>query len=366
MIPIFEPVFEGSERDYLMSCIDTGWISSQGAFIEKFENAFAAYCGMPVGVSSSNCTTALHLSLVALDVGPGDDVICPDLTFIAPANMIALCGARPVLVDVETDTWAIDPARLENAITSKTKAVIVVHPFGHVADMNPIMEICDRRGIPVIEDVAEAPGAYYKDRMAGSFGVMSCFSFFANKIMTTGEGGMILTRDPDLEERLRIFRDHGMSRERRYHHVVAGYNYRMTNMQAAIGLGQLERLDAILERRAFQDAQYRRRLTEGGLTYRPVHADCRPVHWLATVTLNDAADRDPLLAHMKDNGIDCRQMVFPVHEAVPYQDANDAADYPVAISISHRSLHLPSGLGLSDQDVDRICDLVIDWTAARG
>ncbi|MEQ8228925.1 MAG: DegT/DnrJ/EryC1/StrS family aminotransferase [Rhodospirillales bacterium] len=365
MIPIFEPVFEGAERDYLMSCIDTGWISSQGAYIEKFEAAFAEYCGMPAGVSTSSCTTALHLALVALDVGPSDEVICPDLTFIAPANMIALCGARPVLVDVEADTWAIDPARLENAITPRTKAVIVVHPFGHVADMDPIMEICERHAIPVIEDVAEAPGAFYKDHMAGSFGVLSCFSFFANKIMTTGEGGMILTRDSDLEKRLRIYRDHGMSRERRYHHIVAGYNYRMTNMQAAVGLGQLERMDTILARRTMQDTQYRQRLTDGGLSYRPVRANCRPVHWLATITLNDAADRDPLLAHLKDNAIDGRQMVFPVHEAVPYANTNDPADFPIATSISHRSLHLPSGMGLSSEDVDHVCNLVIDWVAAR-
>tara|TARA_R110001592_G_scaffold57277_1_gene174134 strand:+ start:10929 stop:12032 length:1104 start_codon:yes stop_codon:yes gene_type:complete len=365
MIPIFEPVFEGAERDYLMSCIDTGWISSQGAYIEKFEAAFAEYCGMPMGVSASSCTTALHLALVALDIGPGDEVLCPDLTFIAPANMIALTGARPVLVDVEPDTWAIDPAGMTEKISDKTKAAIIVHPFGHLADMDPIMEICNRRGISVIEDVAEAPGAFYKNRMAGTFGALSCFSFFANKIMTTGEGGMVLTRDADLDKRLRTFRDHGMSRERRYHHIVAGYNYRMTNMQAAVGLGQLERLDATLEHRALQDAQYRQRLTNGGLAYRPVRADCRSVHWLATVTLDDAADRDPLLAYLKDNGVDGRQMVFPVHEAIPYADANDPAAFPVATAVSHRSLHLPSGTGLSAEDVGRVCDLVIDWVAER-
>ena len=365
MIPIFKPLFEGKEREYLLSCIDSGWISSQGTLIEQFEAAFAAWNDMPIGVATSNCTTALHLALVTLGIGTGDEVLCPDLTFIAPANMIALCGATPVLVDVEPDSWAIDPARIEERITDRTKALIVVHPFGHVADMAPIMEICDRRGIPVIEDVAEAPGALYHGRKAGTFGVMSCYSFFANKIMTTGEGGIVLTRDPDLETRLRTYRDHGMSRDRRYYHIVAGYNYRMTNMQAAVGLAQLERLDAIIESRAAQDAYYRQRLTEGGLAYRPVSAFCRPVHWLTTITLRNAGGRDQLLEHLKENGIDARQMVFPVHEAVPYADANRASDFPVATSVSHRSLHLPSGTGLSREDIDRVCDTVIAWAAAH-
>ena len=366
MIPIFEPLFSGNERDYLLSCVDSGWISSQGAFIEDFEQAFAAYNSMPIGIATSNCTTALHLALVALGIGPGDEVICPDLTFIAPVNMVALCGARPVLVDVEEGSWAINPNLIEEKISSKTKALIVVHPFGHTADMARIMEICSCHGIPVIEDVAEAPAATCDGVTAGTFGIMSCYSFFANKIMTTGEGGMILTQDPNLEKRLRIYRDHGMSREKRYVHVVAGFNYRMTNMQAAIGLAQLEGLDDILARRAVQDAHYRRRLAEaddGRLSCRPILPYCRPVHWLTTVTLRDIEMRDPLLAFLKDNGIDSRQMVNPVHEAVPYADDNDPSHFPVSRSLSSRSLHLPSGTDLQPDLIDRICDLVLDWTA---
>ncbi|MEP0338299.1 MAG: DegT/DnrJ/EryC1/StrS family aminotransferase [Alphaproteobacteria bacterium] len=368
MIPIFEPKFDGNEREYLMSCIDSGWISSQGKFIEQFESSFAAQSDMPIGVATSNCTTALHLALVSLGIGPGDEVICPDLTFIAPINMVALCGATPVLIDIESDSWAIDPDLIEARITEKTKALIVVHPFGHTADMTRIMEICDRRSIPVIEDVAEAPRALCNGQVAGSFGVMSCYSFFANKIMTTGEGGIVLTKDPDLETRLRTYRDHGMSREKRYFHIVAGYNYRMTNMQAAVGLAQLERLDDILMCRHAQDMQYRNRLAAGSshLTYRPVLGYCQPVHWLATITLQNAEQRTALLTHLSDNGIDGRQMVFPVHEAVPYVQGARPEDYPVATSISHRSLHLPSGTGLSEAQVDEICDLVLEWVTAHG
>jgi perosamine synthetase len=372
MIPIFEPEFTGKERDYLLDCIDSGWISSQGRYILDFEAAFAARAGMPFGVAVSNCTTALHLALVALGVGPGDEVLCPDLTFIAPANMIALTGATPVLVDVEPVGWGLDPARMEEKITPRTKAVVVVHAFGHVADMGPILALAARHGLKVVEDVAEAPDALWIDpatgdrRVAGSMGDASCYSFFANKIMTTGEGGMVLCRDAALDKALRIHRDHGMSREQRYVHEVIGFNYRMTNMQAAIGLGQLERMDDIQARRSAQEAHYRRRFAAcAKLANRPVAEWCQPVHWLTTVTLPDPALRAPLMAHLRENGVEPRPMIFPVHEAAPYVAANDPADFPVSRAISYASVHLPSANGLSAADIDRICDLVIDWVEAN-
>lgn len=366
MIPIFEPSFGRKEREYLTSCIDTGWISSQGRFIGEFEAAFADTAGMPFGVATSSCTTALHLALVALGIAPGDEVICPDLTFIAPANMIALCGATPVLVDVEPDSWALDPNLIEAKIGPKTKALVVVHPFGHSADMDPIMKICARHGVPVIEDVAEAPGATYRGQTVGSFGVMSCYSFFANKIMTTGEGGIVLTRDRDLDTKLRVLRDHGMSREKRYVHVAAGFNYRMTNMQAAVGLGQLERLDDILERRRRQEDHYRRRLSgHSRVRFRPVRDYCQHVHWMTTATLQDIGGRDALLAHLAARGIDARQMIFPIHEAVPYAATNDPDQFPVTMAVSHGSFHLPSGLDLKPETIDMICDEVLEWVAAQ-
>lgn len=366
MIPIFEPHFAGNESRYLSDCIETGWISSQGKFITDFEAAFAARHAMPHGVATSNCTTALHLALLALDIGPGDEVLCPDLTFIAPANMIKLTGAKAVLVDVEQDTWAIDPRDMARRITEKTKAVIVVHPFGHAADMDPILELAKEHGLKVVEDVAEAPGGAYKGKALGTLGDASCYSFFANKVITSGEGGIVMARDAELDEKLRVLRDHGMSRSRRYVHEVAGFNYRMTNMQAAVALAQLEKFDEILTRRAEQDAQYRTRFAASDkAAYRPFAEWCAPVHWMSTITLRDENLRDPLLDHMKTRGIDCRQMIFPVHFAAPFQDENDRDDFPVTRSISLRSLHLPSSTALEADTVDRICDTVLEWLEAN-
>ncbi len=366
MIPIFEPEFGDNERVYLNECIETGWVSSQGRFIAEFEARFASRANVPFGVATSNCTTALHVALVALGIGPGDEVVCPDLTFIAPANMVRLTGATPVLVDVEPESWCLDPIRFSEAVTSHTKAVIVVHAFGHVADMDPILAIAREHDLRVIEDVAEAPDALYKGRVAGAFGDAACYSFFGNKIMTTGEGGIVLCRDEGLDHRLRVLRDHGMSRERRYHHVALGFNYRMTNMQAAVGLGQLERLDDIHSRRKVQADRYAACFEEASnVRWRPVLDYCQPVHWLSTISLRRAALRDPLLTHLKENGIDGRAMVNPVHRAEHY-----LADYanihtPVSNDVSARSLHLPSGTGLGPDLIDRVADTVLAWLAAN-
>jgi len=362
MIPIFEPSLTYLERRYLMQAIDSGWISSQGEFIQRFERAFAELHDMPHSVACSNCTTALHLALDVLGVGQGDEVLCPDLTFIAPANMIRLTGAKAVLVDVEPGSWGIDPNKMAAKITSRTKAVIVVHPFGHSADMDPIMELARIHGLKVVEDVAEAPGGRYKGRLLGTFGDLSCYSFFANKIVSTGEGGMVMTRDPDLDKALRVRRDHGMSRERKYVHEVVGFNYRMTNMQAAIGVAQIERFKGILEHRASQAALYELLLgASGKLTWRPMMSWCSPVHWLATISLRRQELRDLLLQNLREQGIDCRQMVYPVHMAAPYAEANAPVDFPVSCDVSLRSLHLPSSTDLPTADVERICGAVLAW-----
>ena len=362
MIPIFEPVFEGREREFLRECIETGWISSQGRFIGEFETAFARRCGMPFAVATSSCTTALHLALDALGIGDGDEVLCPDLTFIAPANMIRLTGATPVLVDVDPTSWGMDPAAMRAALTPRTRAMIVVHAFGHPADMDPILAVAQERGLKVIEDVAEAPDALYKGRPVGTFGDAACYSFFANKIMTTGEGGMVTCRDAALDKTLRILRDHGMSREQRYVHILPGYNYRMTNMQAAVGLAQLEQLDDIHARRNDQAAQYANRFKNNlHVTWRPTADWCRPVHWLATITLRRAELRDPLLTHLKDRGIEGRPMIFPIHMAEQFKKNGGPDATPVATSISLRSLHLPSSTNLTPEAVNAVADEVLAW-----
>jgi perosamine synthetase len=362
MIPIFEPYLKGNEQKYLTQAIESGWISSQGDYITQFETLFATQNGMPFGVATNSCTTALHLALVALEIGPGDEVLCPNLSFIAPINMVALTGAKPILVDVEPNSWAIDPTLLDAAITDKTKAIIVVHPFGHAADMDPILTIAQHHGLLVIEDVAEAQYGCYKGKRLGTFGNMSCFSFFANKIMTTGEGGMVLSNTKELDKELRIFRDHGMSREKRYLHIVKGYNYRMTNMQAAVGLGQLEYLSTIQQLRANQKNLYKKRfIANSKITFRPVANWCEDVHWLTTISLPNAELRDPLINHLKESEIDSRPMVFPIHQALPYQEDYDKLNFPVARDISYRSLHLPSSTGLSVDNIEKICDYVLEW-----
>lgn len=367
MIPIYSPSFNKEEKENLLECIDTGWISSQGNLIEKFECDFASWNKMQYGVTTSSCTSALHLALVALGVGKGDEVICPDLTFIAPANMICLAGALPVLVDVNAVNWGIDPAKLEEKITIKTKAIIVVHAFGHSADMDPILAIAKKYNLYVIEDVAEAPGAMYKNNMVGTMGDVACYSFFANKIMTTGEGGMVLSNSASIDKQLRIYRDHGMSREKRYVHVVVGFNYRMTNMQAAVGVGQLQHLDQVLIKRNNQENIYKKLFADSEkITWRPKEDWCKTVHWMSTITLQSEELRNPLLEHMQSKEIDCRQMIYPVHMADPYKDNNDTNEFPVSKSISLRSLHLPSSLDLKEDEQIRIADIVRNWIEKNG
>jgi perosamine synthetase len=362
MIPIFEPLLQGNEKKYVAQCLETGWISSQGEFITKFEEQFAAYHGMKQAIVTSNCTTALHISLKALGIGYGDEVICPDLTFIAPANMIVLSGAKLVLVDIDPQTLAIDPTQLESKITDRTKAIIVVHQFGHAAPMDEIMAIAAKHRLRIIEDNAESLGGKYKGKLLGTIGDISCSSFFANKIITSGEGGAILTNDGEIAEKCRIFRDHGMSRQVRYKHVDLGYNYRMTNMQAAVGLAQLERLDEILTLRKDQMELYYKLLDNvPGITLRPFQDWCEPVHWLMTLTLDKKYNRDEFLQYMKTQDIDCRQMINPVHRADHFANEYDDADFPNAIRISTQSAHLPCSTHLREEQIEHIANNVKDF-----
>ncbi len=365
-IPIFEPFLSGNERAYLIEAIDTGWISSQGPFITRFENEFAAYHGLAHAVACSNCTTALHMALLAAGVGPGDEVLCPDLTFISPANMILLTGAKPVLVDIESEGFNIDPALMERKITPNTKAVIVVHQFGHAADMDRICAIAKQHNLVVIEDVAEAIGGRYKGRMLGTIGDMACYSMFGNKIITTGEGGVVITNNSAYDRSLRVLRDHGMTPGRKYHHERLGFNYRLTNLQAAIGLGQLERLDEIIARRAAVADRYARRFANAsGLRWRPNLDYSENVFWLATITLARAEWREPLMEHLLQRGVEPRPMIFPVHFATYLGYDRDTEEFPVAADISLRSMHLPSSTALTQVDVDRVCDAVLEWTSRQ-
>jgi perosamine synthetase len=359
MIPIFEPFLHGNEKKYLMDCIDSTWISSQGKYITEFEKSVASYHGVKYGIATSNCTTALHLALKALGIGPGDEVICPDLTFIAPANMILLSGAKLQLVDVDSDTLALDVNKLEAAIGPRTKAIIVVHQFGHAAPMDEIMAIANKFSIMVIEDNAESIGGKYKGKLLGTFGDITCFSFFGNKVITSGEGGALITNNQKLAIKCKELRDHGMSSQKKYFHIDLGYNYRMTNMQAAVGLAQFEKLDEIIAIRNRQMDFYYKLLSDcHHIKLRSYSKWCTPVHWLLTITIATGYDRDKFLAYMSSKGVECRQMINPVHEAKYLVDLYDSKNFPNSIMVSAQSVHLPSSTNLSEEQVKRICDTV--------
>src|SRR6266498_5612724 len=248
-IPVAAPSIGEEEIANVMEAMRSGWISSLGAFIGEFEREFAAFCGARHGVAVSNGTVSLHLALVAAGVGPGDEVVIPSLTFVATANVVRYCGATSVFVDSERETWQLDPAALEARITPRTRAIIPVHLYGHPCDMDPILQFAARRGLAVVEDAAEAHGAQYRGRRVGGLGTTGCFSFYGNKLITTGEGGICVTDDGALAERLRLLRDHGMDPKRTYWHDTVGYNYRMTNLQAAVGVAQFKKLGAFIEKK---------------------------------------------------------------------------------------------------------------------
>jgi perosamine synthetase len=359
MIPIFEPYFTGNEKKYLTDCIETTWISSQGEYISKFEKALAGFHEMKHAIVTSSCTAALHLSLKALGIGPGDEVICPDLTFIAPANMVILSGAKLVLVDIHPETLTIDPHILEEKINKKTKAIIVVHHFGHAAHMDEIMSLAAKYNLKIIEDNAESIGATYKGKLLGTLGDASTYSFFGNKIITTGEGGAILTNNDETAIKCRELRDHGMSNKQKYHHIDLGYNYRMTNMQAAIGQAQMEKLNEILALRSLQMETYYNELANvTGIKLRKYADWCEPVHWMMTISLDEKYDREKFLNYMRENQIDCRQMINPVHQADHFISNYSEAEFLNSVNISKQSAHLPSGLGLTKEQISRIAETV--------
>lgn len=355
-IPVFEPALNGNEARYLMECVQTGWISSLGKFITQFETSFASFCGSKHGVAVSNGTTALHLALVALGIGTGDEVIVPTLSFIATANAVQYTGAKVVFADSEAETWNIDPDKIRAKITPRTKAILPVHLYGHPANMQPILDLGEEYGIPVIEDAAEAHGALYQNKRVGSLGKMGVFSFYGNKIITTGEGGMILTDDDALAERLRFLRDHAMAPQKRYWHTEVGFNYRMTNLQAAVGLAQMEQIETFIARKRAIAQKYMQGLAGlDAVQMPPSAAWATSVYWMFTILLTDRAriSRDELMAALKTRNIDSRPVFFPIHEMPPYY--TEGEHYPVAEDLSRRGINLPSGTLLTDEDILRVC-----------
>jgi perosamine synthetase len=356
-IPVAAPVLDGREREYVMECLETGWISSMGRFIAAFEDRFAAYCGVKHAVAVNNGTTALHLALVALDLQPGDEVLVPSLTYIASANAVKYCNATPVFVDNEPRTFNLDPVDLERRITPRTRGIMPVHLYGHPADMDPILELAERHGLFVLEDAAEAVGARYKGRMVGGIGDCATFSFFGNKIITTGEGGMVTTNDDDLAQRLRLYRNQGADPQRRYWFPVIGFNYRMTNIAAAIGLAQMERIDHHLAARRALAAAYRARLAhlEDKIRLPTCENWAEHVWWMYTIVLRDGVgeSRDQVIEALGREGIETRPVFHPLHTLPPYL-GEPGTGFANAEACAARGLNLPTHGGLSDGDLDRI------------
>jgi perosamine synthetase len=358
-IPVSEPCLTGNESKYLMDCVQSGWISSLGKYIPEFETRFADFCGVKHGISVSNGTTALHLALVAIGIGPGDEVIVPTLSFVATANAVRYTGAQVVFADSEPRTWNIDPVDIARKITQKTKVILPVHLYGHPAEMQPILDLASKHHLIVLEDAAEAHGAFYKNQRVGSLGKVGAFSFYGNKIITTGEGGILTTNDDALAEKLRFLRDHAMSPQKRYWHTEVGYNYRMTNMQAAIGVAQMERIEEFIQKKRHIAEKYAEGLSGiASITLPPEAVWAKNVYWMYSILLNEnfPIQRDEFLRRLKEEGIDNRPFFYPIHQMPPYQGMG--RDFPVADDLSRRGLNLPSAVTLSDSDITRITDTI--------
>lgn len=356
--PVAETRLAGNERRYLAECIDTNWISSRGPFVTRFERAFAPEAGCEHAVACANGTVALHLALAALGLGPGDEVIVPAFTMIATANAVRYTGAEPVLVDAEPVHGNIDPAHVEAAITSRTRAIITVHIYGHPANMHRLRAIAAVRGLALVEDAAEAHGAELDGARVGGMGAAGTFSFYANKLVTSGEGGMVTTNDAALECVLRRLRDHAFDPERHFWHEYLGFNYRMTNLQAAVGLAQTERLAQIVTARRRLRALYDERLRGiPGLALPGEDAGARSVFWMYAIRVGAAfgTSRDELRRQLAARGIETRTFFVPIHVQPVHFDRYRGRRFPVAEALCRSGLYLPTSESLGERDVDWIC-----------
>jgi len=362
MIPVNEPLFISEEKKYLAKCIDSGWVSSEGPFVKEFEEKFSSFVGKKYGVAVSNGTAALEIAVGALDIKPGDEVILPTFTIVSCLNAILTYGAKPVFVDSESETWNMDADKIEEKITKKTKAIMVVHMYGHPCDMEKIMKIAKKHKLLVIEDAAEAHGSTYKGKKAGSFGDISCFSFYGNKTITTGEGGMCLTDSKELNDKMRFLRDHGMKAEKKYWHEVVGFNYRMTNMQAALGCAQLERLNSFLKIKKKNAILYEKLLKNvPWISFQTIKKEMKSNYWMFSILVNEKSkhNQDEIIKILKEKGIDTRNVFhaasnMPVHK----KHFNKKELFKNSDYISKRALSLPSSTKLTQSDIRYIANII--------
>lgn len=354
--PVYRPSLSGNEKKYVLECLESSWISSKGEFIAKFETEFARFIGVEHAASVSNGTVALHLALMALGIGPGDEVIVPTLTYVASVNAIRYCGAQPVFVDSVASTWQMSPEDVARKISGKTKAILAVHLYGQACDMTALSQLAKEHSLFLVEDCAEALGTSYQKKHVGTFGDISTFSFFGNKTITTGEGGMVVTRDRTLYERSLRLKGQGLAQHREYWHDIVGYNYRMTNVCAAIGLAQLEQIDKFLKAKRAIAEQYHAQLKGLPIELHREAPDTTHSYWMVSMLVNDPTHREPLREHLKALGIETRPLFYPVHTMPMY--SSDYDRHVVAENLGWRGINLPSYPALSPTDVKTICDAV--------
>lgn len=369
-IPVCEPMLAGNELKYVTEAVSTGWISSSGKYVTEFEKQFAEYCGCKYGIAVCNGTIALHLALIGLGIGKGDEVIVPTFTMIASAFAVCYTGAKPVFVDADKDTWNIDVKKIEEKITSKTKAIMPVHIFGKMCDMDAIHALAKKYNLYVLEDAAEAHGASYHGVKAGASSDIAAFSFFANKNITTGEGGMVVTNNKEFYDRARYFKNvcFPLDGPRNYQHEDIGYNYRMSNVVAAIGLAQVEKADDYKGMRIRNHQLYKKYLSgvPGILFQSEPYKDCVDVCWMNTIVINSKEyghTKDELIAYLKENEIDTRLLFTGMHKQKALQDfgCDCSGDYPVCEWLTENGFYLPSASSLTKDQIKKICDVIISF-----
>lgn len=365
-IPVCAPKIEDVDVDYVTECVKSTWISGVSEYVERFEERFARYCYCKYGVATNSGTTALHVALSALDIKRGDEVIIPTLTMIATANAIVYLGARPVLVDSELETWNIDVTKIEEKITKRTKAIMPVHIYGHPADMDPILELAGKYDLYVIEDAAEAHGAEYKGKKTGGIGNVGCFSFYANKIITTGEGGIIVTNNEELAEKAKWLRAHAFGRHgKHFYHEALGFGYRMSSMQAALGLAQLERIGKFVSIRRKNAQYYNKLLSEmaNEITLPPEAPWAKNVYWMYSILIQNgfSLTRDNLMEKLEGEGIETRTFFYPIHTQPIYIKQNQGKSFPIADELSRKGINLPSGNTLTTEEIRYVCNRILKF-----
>jgi len=355
-IPVYKPSLVGNEKKYVNQCLDTNWISSKGEFVQKFECAFSNYVGVNHATAVCNGTCALHLALLALGVGKGDEVIVPTLTYIASANAITYTGATPVFVDSLPTTWQMNPQEIKQKISPRTKAILVVHLYGHPCAMNEITKIARQHNLSIVEDCAEALGSRYKNQNVGTFGDIAMFSFYGNKTITTGEGGMVITNDETLADKVKKLKGQGLAKNGEYWHDTIGYNYRMTNICAAIGLAQLERIESILEQKQKVANLYKKFLADSSVTIHETNRDIFHSYWMVSILTQNKQEKESTRKALSQNGVETRPLFHPIHTMPIYKKEGERL--PVAQDLSTRGINLPSWPGLTKKEIEFICEKI--------